>query len=81
MAIMVHFRDDTVSFVPDKDLGELILADSIVAFRRGSEWVTLAVATIQRHAVQTQNPGRGKRGAASRVDVWKRIVITDARQA
>ena len=79
MAIMVHFRDDTVSFVPDKDLGELILTDSIVAFRRGTEWVTLAVANIQRHAAHVQKSGREKRGAAAKGDVWKRIMITDAR--
>jgi hypothetical protein len=79
MAIMVHFRDDTVSFVPDKDLGELILADSIVAFRRGSEWVTLAVATIQRRTAPARKSCRETRGAASRGDVWKRIVITDVR--
>jgi hypothetical protein len=79
MAIMVHFRDDTVSFVPDKDLGELILSDSIVAFRRGTEWVTLAAANIQRHGALARKSCRETRGAAARGDVWKRIVITDVR--
>jgi hypothetical protein len=79
MAIMVHFRDDTVSFVPDKDLGELILSDSIVAFRRGKEWVTLTAANIQRHGALARKSCRETRGAAARGDVWKRIFITDAR--
>ena len=76
MAIMVHFRDDTVSFVPDKDLGELILSDSIVAFRRGTEWVTLAVDKIQHHAVLAKKSCRESRGAAARGDVWKRIIVS-----
>ena len=79
MAIMVHFRDDTVSFVPDKDLGELILSDSIVAFRRGTEWVTLTAANIQRHGAPARKSCRETRGAAARGDVWKRILITDVR--
>jgi hypothetical protein len=79
MAIMVHFRDDTVSFVPDKDLGELILSDSIVAFRRGTEWVTLTAANIQRHGALARKTRRETGGVAARGDVWKRILITDLR--
>jgi hypothetical protein len=79
MAIMVHFRDDTVSFVPDKDLGELILSDSIVAFRRGAEWVTLTASKIQRHGALARKSCRKTSGVAARGDVWKRILITDLR--
>lgn len=79
MAIMVHLKDDTVCFVPDRDLVELILSDSIVAFRRGTEWVNLAVANIHRHGAFVRKSAKGKSGATANVDVWKRIMITDAR--
>lgn len=79
MPIMVHFRDDTVSFVPDRDLVDLILSDRIVAFRRGSEWVNLEVAAIQRTSAQAQKPARSMIAAPARGDVWKRVMITDAR--
>ncbi|HTY20875.1 MAG TPA: hypothetical protein VMC44_04490 [Geobacteraceae bacterium] len=69
MAIMVHFRDDTVSFVPDKDLGELILTNSIVAFRRGTRWVSIAAAP-------GHNAGKERRGAATKGEVWKRIRVS-----
>lgn len=78
MAIMVHYKDNTVSFVPDRELGDLILSDRIVAFRRGSEWVTLAVANIRHHAGPARNSGREKRGASARGDVWKRVFVSDA---
>lgn len=78
MAIMVHFRDDTVCFVPDRDLGDLILSDRIVAFRRGMEWVTLAASSIQQYTPQARKTVRDKRGSAVKRDVWKRIMITDA---
>jgi hypothetical protein len=74
MAIMVHFKDDTVSFIPDRDLVELILTDSIVAFRRGAEWVRLAGANIQNHGAQLSNSGKVRRDPG----VWRRVLVTDA---
>jgi len=79
MAIMVHLKDDTVCFVPDRDLVDLILSDSIVAFRRGTVWVNLAVASIKRPGAFARKSARDKSGAAARVDIWKRIMITDTR--
>lgn len=79
MAIMVHLKNDTVCFVPDRDLVELILSDSIVGFRRGTEWVTLAVANKHRHGSLLQKAVREKKSIAAKADVWKRIMITDDR--
>jgi hypothetical protein len=78
MAIMVHFKDDTVSFIPDRDLVELILTDSIVAFRRGAEWVRLAGANIQNHGAQLSNSGKGRMGGPEKGSVWRRVLVADA---
>ena len=77
MAIMVHFKDNTVCFVPDRDLVELILSDSIVAFRRGAEWVSLADANLQRQT-KARNLTREKRGHAVNGGVWRRTMVIDA---
>ena len=74
---MVHFKDDTVCFVPDRDLVELILSDSIVAFRRGAEWVSPADASIKRHAAARKN-GKGNKGVDARGRVWRRFIVTNA---
>jgi hypothetical protein len=79
MAIMVHFKDDTVSFVPDKDLGELILTDRIVAFRRGTSWVGIGGSALQGQTAPGYNAGKERRRPTANGDVWKRIMITDAR--
>ena len=78
MAIMVHFKDDTVCFVPDRDLVELILSDSIVAFRRGAEWVSLAGANLQ-HQAKSRNITQEKRDPAVKSGVWRRTMVMDAR--
>jgi hypothetical protein len=78
MAIMVHFKDDTVSFIPDRDLVELILTDSIVAFRRGAEWIRPAGANIQNHGVQLSTYGKGRRGGPEKGGVWRRVLVTDS---
>jgi hypothetical protein len=78
MAIMVHFKDDTVSFIPDMDLAELILTDSIVAFRRGAEWVSLGGANIQNHGAHLSNSGKGRRVGPEKGSLWKRVLVTES---
>jgi hypothetical protein len=78
MAIMVHFKDDTVCFIPDRDLVELILTDSIVAFRRGAEWVRLAGANVQNLGAVASSRVKGRRGGAVNEDLWRRIRVTEA---
>ena len=76
MAIMVHFKDDTVCFVPDMDLAELILSDSIVAFRRGAEWINLSAAGIRRNT-SVRNIGKEKKGVGARDRFWKRSLAVN----
>jgi hypothetical protein len=77
MAIMVHYKDDTVSFVPDRDLLELIHSNSIVAFRRGAEWISLAGAD-DLDIAPLLGKAHGARGlAASTADVWRRIIVAE----
>jgi hypothetical protein len=78
MAIMVHFKDDTVSFIPDRELVELILTDSIVAFRRGAEWVRLAGSNIQNQPAKVSSSGKVRRGGPEKGIVWRRILVTDS---
>jgi hypothetical protein len=79
MAIMVHFKDNTVCFVPDNDLVDLIISDRIIAFRRGMEWVNLSVESIQNRDVKVRKSAGGSKGVAARGDVWKRVMISDLR--
>jgi hypothetical protein len=81
MAIMVHFKNNTVSFVPNHDLGELILSDSIVAFRHGEGWVDIGGgAQLQGQIVQRRNKRAERREAAAKGEVWKRIMVTELQQ-
>jgi len=80
MAIMVQFRNNTASFVPDYDLRELILSNSIIAFRRGTGWVEIGAAPIRGEGARGRFDGPERMGAGATGDVWKRIRITEVRQ-
>ena len=80
MAIMVQFRNNTASFVPDYDLRELILSNSIIAFRRGTGWVEIVAAPIRGEGARGRFDGPERMGAGATGDVWKRIRITEVRQ-
>jgi hypothetical protein len=77
MAIMVHYKDNTVSFVPDRELVELILADSIVAFRRGAEWISLDGTDIPESALSGDRTRGERKFPASTADVWRRIIVAE----
>lgn len=78
MAIMVHFKNNTVSFVPNHDLGELILSDSIVAFRNGKGWVNIGSgAPLHNQGGQRRYDRAERREATAKGEVWKKIMITD----
>jgi len=77
MAIMVHFKDDTVCFIPDRDLIELILTDSIVAFRRGTEWIRLAGANAQNLGALSSNPVKNRRRGHVKEFLWRRVLVTE----
>jgi hypothetical protein len=81
MAIMVHFKNNTVSFVPNHDLGELILTDSIVAFRHGNGWVDIGSgAPLQGQFGQRRYKRAERRETAAKSEVWKRIMVTELQQ-
>jgi hypothetical protein len=93
MAIMVQFKNDTASFIPDYDLRELILSNSIIAYRRGTGWVEIGAVPIRGEGARSRYDGPERRvaGARGRYDgperrvaeatgeVWKRISITEMR--
>lgn len=93
MAIMVQFKNNTASFIPDYDLRELILSNSIIAFRRGTGWVEIGAAPIRGEGARSRYEGPERRGAGARSrydgperrgaeatgEVWKRIRITELR--
>ncbi|HEX2770468.1 MAG TPA: hypothetical protein VHN12_14415 [Geobacteraceae bacterium] len=92
MAIMVQFNNNTASFIPDYDLRELILSNSIIAFRRGTGWVVIGAAPIRGEGgsrydgperkgagARSRYDGPERRGAEATGEVWKRIRITELR--
>jgi hypothetical protein len=81
MAIMVHFKNNTVSFVPNHDLGELILSESIVAFRHGNGWVDIGGgAPLHGQIGQRRYKRAERREVAANGDVWKRIMVNELQQ-
>jgi hypothetical protein len=77
MAIMVQFKDNTASFVPDYDLKELILSNSIIAFRRGAGWVEISAARNRGEAAGERYDRPERRGSGGADKVWKRIRISE----
>jgi hypothetical protein len=48
MAIMVQFKDNTYDFVLNNELEELIIAKSIIAFKRSNGWVDISKDPLRK---------------------------------
>jgi hypothetical protein len=61
VAIIVEFTDNTFDFVLNKELENLIATNSIVAFKRSSEWVYIGKDPVRKEISPERHLGRERR--------------------